>query len=158
MKHLKLFEFFDNETPICQIEFTTCSPYNCDDFTGHWSIETHHILVDVEVPGVEPTTSALARELFGFDLDDYILPSIQKGKFRIESEPSDFYAIDKFFENPRKIMDVAKKCESLEDFLNTIHEELYEIVVKNYRRDCRGKDINTDGVSEIMGEPEYSWL
>lgn len=159
MRHIKIFETFNSQkSPVCQIEFTTCSPYNCDDFTGHWSIETHHILVDVEVPDVDATTAGFAKDLFDFDLDDYILPSIQKGKFRIEAESSDFVAIDKFFENPMKIMDIAKKCEFLEDFLDWVHEDLYEIVVKNYQRACRGKDINTDGVREVMEEPKYSWL
>ena len=102
MKHIKIFETFNSQkSPVCEIEFTTCIPYNCDDFTGNWSTETHYILVDVEVPEVDATTAAFAKELFDFDLDDYILPSIQKGKFRLEGESKEMVAIDKFFENPR---------------------------------------------------------
>jgi hypothetical protein len=114
--------------------------------------------VDVEVPGVDATTAAFGKELFDFDLDDYILPSIQKGKFRLDGYSDDIVAIDNFFENPKKIMAMAKKCQYLDDFLNDVHEELYEIVVKSYRRSCRGKYINTDGVSEVMEKPKYSWL
>jgi len=159
MRHIKIFETFNSQkSPVCEIEFTTCIPYNCDDFTGNWSTETHHILVDVEISDVDATTAAFARELFDFDLDDYILPSIQKGKFRIDAESSEIVAIDKFFGNPKKIMDIANKCEYLEDFLDWVHEDLYDIVVKYYERSCRGKDINTGGVREVMGEPKYSWL
>ena len=159
MRHIKIFETFNSQkSPVCEIEFTTCIPYNCDDFTGNWSTETHYILVDVEVPEVDATTAAFAKELFDFDLDDYILPSIQKGKFRLEGESKAMVAIDKFFGNPKKIMGIANKCEYLEDFLDWVHEDLYEIVVKYYERSCRGEDINTDGVREVMGKPKYSWL
>jgi hypothetical protein len=159
MRHIKIFETFNSQkSPVCQIEFTTCIPYNCDDFTGNWTIEKHHILVDVEVPGVDATTAAFGKELFDFDLDDYILPSIQKGKFRLDGYSDDIVAIDNFFENPKKIMAMAKKCQYLENFLGDVHEELYEIVVKSYRKSCRGKYINTDGVSEVMEKPKYSWL
>jgi len=62
MRHIKIFETFNSQkSPVCQIEFTTCIPYNCDDFTGNWTIEKHHILVDVEVSGVMQLPPLLER-------------------------------------------------------------------------------------------------
>ena len=154
MKHVKLFENFNSG--ICQIEFTTCIPYNCDDFTGNWSTGTHHILVDVEADKEDPLRSA--KGIFNFGEEEDVLPSIKKGKFRLEGESVQIVAIDKFFQNPRKIIAIAKKCEYLEDFLYRVHEELDEIVVKYYERACRGEDINTDGVSEVMERPTISCI
>ena len=154
MKHIRLFENFN--TGICQIEFTTCIPYNCDDFTGNWSIETHHILVDVESKEEDLRS---AKAIFNFGEEEDILHSIQKGKFRIHAESYAIAAIDKFFKKPKKIMDIANECEYLEDFLDWVHDDLYEIVVKYYERSCRGKyDINTEGVRELMKKPTISWI
>ena len=131
MKHLKIFEAFSaDKSPVCKIVIPSCNPWNCDDFSGYWALEEHIILVEVEVPGIQNKAASVARELFDFDLEDYVLPSILKGKFKIESTAKSNY---------------GESCGGSEAEYDEDDDEYNEPV------------INTGAVEELMKDYEISW-
>lgn len=176
MKHLKIFEAFSNDkTPICKIVIPSCNPWNCDDFSGYWTMEEHIILVEVEVPGIQNKTASVARELFDFDLEDYVLPSILRGKFKIESTTESRHGysegIDKVFNEPF-IIKLAEESEDLDHFADTLRKEMIDMVIQDYEESCGEEEseydedddeyeeptINTDAVEELMNDYEISWI
>jgi hypothetical protein len=175
MKHLKIFEAFSaDKSPVCKIVIPSCNPWNCDDFSGYWALEEHIILVEVEVPGIQNKAASVARELFDFDLEDYVLPSILKGKFKIESTAKSNYGysegIDKVFNEPF-IIKLAEESEDLDDFADTLRREMVDMVIQDYEESCGRSEaeydedddeynepvINTGAVEELMKDYEISW-
>jgi hypothetical protein len=164
MKHVKLFESFedkDSETLISnfktengnlpkyfKIRFGGIHPNYYHSNPGHWDIIDDRILT---VP-IQPHLWLVDNIPNLENLKEHILQNLIMGKIHVREEDKKDPYIGTCFDISN-LKQIASSCESLEDFWDTVDDELESSGIREYYREF-GQDEDSDEDPKETLNPE----
>lgn len=146
MKHIQLFESFSSEPIQYKIMIIGCVPDGDFYAPGHWPIYRSYITVTLpeDVQAIAGTV-----DLFGIDLTEQVLKALAAGDFEVEIKPRFIQQIPEAEAVFGKdyLAAFAVGLSSLEDFIDAVQEQLYD-VVSDWYHEQYGEDAEDDEEDE----------